>query len=773
MFSIIKKNSIEHSIYNDDFDTLNKNPECLKNVKNIIHKTIIRKQYDMSKFLINHKVEDDLALSYAIILDNRDLVILLLENNYDVNKPDSNNITPIAYAFITKNIKMVKLLILYNAYIRVDDLHYLIDSVKQADPEYIYYILRESIDSSKTMINVDAIQNTTGKRVIESILKNSDMHDSLNKYELLIFRLQNYDVNNISLLLEKNDYYDIDKIIEIFKIIHINNKEDLNILFYLFQQMVKGVKINKNLILFLIDFGLPVNIKCEGTSLIHLAASLKNLDEEIASRLVNDQTDIDMINIKGLSPLNLALRNNNNSLAKILIERNAIFNISAYENDLIIFVIEMENEEILEILLNDYDPNNIIPFHKAITIGNIRMIEMFLKKNANLYGKDESQKIALVLSPNLEIAKLIVSKMNVIDKIINKSTFLHMATFFKNPYAIIALKDVIGSSLNKTRDIFEYTPLELASIVKSNKSIKALYDKDYLISNESACIFMLSDKELTNLLINFNLTFIDSLGRSLLHIAIKYKYYDNAILLIENNIKVNVQDKDGSTPLILIIKDSNINEKMRITLIEKLIDGLANLNIRDFKNKSAIEYAIKLNRSEKCKRILLDYGAILYYSSFDNWTKMNYALSYDVLKAKHIIDECVIKNKFNINQVDDSGNSILHFAVENDSPILSYLIYLGANIHARNKKGTTPLSIADKKGYTNLMVPKDLIKIESLNDTVCHICSELYDESIDHKAVILECSHKICYVCTLDLKRRYEECPYCRQPSMYLKYDRS
>ena len=60
-----------------------------------------------------------------------------------------------------------------------------------------------------------------------------------------------------------------------------------------------------------------------------------------------------------------------------------------------------------------------------------------------------------------------------------------------------------------------------------------------------------------------------------------------------------------------------------------------------------------------------------------------------------------MKGKADINAVDKSGNTALHYACYRNPQAAKYLIEGGAEVNLKNGEGKTPLHQATKRGHTD------------------------------------------------------------------------
>jgi len=152
------------------------------------------------------------------------------------------------------------------------------------------------------------------------------------------------------------------------------------------------------------------------------------------------------------------------------------------------------------------------------------------------------------------------------------------------------LKTIVAENIINTKSIKEIDelqsqgkiPEELIGYIKHLIYLKN-QSKQLLIaveqSNLSAVKDLLKIKD-----ININIQ--DKEGQTPLMLAIKRNHQPIIIELINHGADLNIQDKDGKTALMLAIMD--INQSMAI----KLMDGSADLNIRDKNGKTALMFAI-------------------------------------------------------------------------------------------------------------------------------------------------------------------------------------
>eukprot|EP00042_Codosiga_hollandica_P035568 m.264659 g.264659 ORF g.264659 m.264659 type:complete len:1506 (-) comp54668_c0_seq1:4415-8932(-) len=168
-----------------------------------------------------------------------------------------------------------------------------------------------------------------------------------------------------------------------------------------------------------------------------------------------------------------------------------------------------------------------------------------------------------------------------------------------------------GASLNHI-DNLGYTPLHYAVRADDINTCRALVDaganlnvrsKDHLfsplfiatISKATACVAYLLDRQA-------EVTFLDNMGRSLLHYAANTANLSLCSALLARNVKVNHADHQGITPLHEAVLAGNI----AMTLL--LLKANANVHAVDQHRVQPLHDAATIPRVD-CTRMLLEYGA--------------------------------------------------------------------------------------------------------------------------------------------------------------------
>ena len=195
----------------------------------------------------------------------------------------------------------------------------------------------------------------------------------------------------------------------------------------------------------------------------------------------------------------------------------------------------------------------------------------------------------------------------------------------------------------------------------------------------------------------------------------------------------------SEAPLIKAVLNNNISE------VEKVLAEGANINQQDEKGYTALIWACMTSSDEKCREIaklLIDKGADVNIKANNGSTALIEAAanSHEVFKLllekgldintkrndgsgafyqcmlgmiyydyDHIkLAEFLLKNGANVDEAPAAGGAkgytpLIYAARANKPDIAKFLIENNANVNAKNARDQTPLSLAEKAGYTEMV----------------------------------------------------------------------
>jgi ankyrin repeat protein len=206
--------------------------------------------------------------------------------------------------------------------------------------------------------------------------------------------------------------------------------------------------------------------------------------------------------------------------------------------------------------------------------------------------------------------------------------------------------------------------------------------------------------EIVKLLINFSnivigipLLEVQDINKNIaLHYAIMFNKYDIIEEIINNSQNINFKDKNGDTALHMIIK---ILIPEKIYLIELLIAKKLSINYVNNLGQNCLHIAIEANKYNICK-ILLDNKINI------NIETINEHITPILLATKnnnYEICELLLKYDLNMNCQDIYGNSILNYAILNKSKRLIEKYYDKVDVNLINISGKISIDLFFENNY--------------------------------------------------------------------------
>ncbi len=544
---------------------------------------------------------------------------ILLENDYNVDLPDSDGVTPLQRAVDYGYIESLMVLIFYNAKInaklkdgqtvlhfaaingKLKSLEILIDNHadindKDRDGKTALHHAAEKghLEILNLLINneakVDAEDNDSRTPIFFAVKEGwTDCLESLVKANANICDKDNGKRTPLHLAAEQGKTKMLNTLIKKLENKHSDEDE-------------KAVKDAVNA---------P---DIENQTPVHLAARAG--ESECLQILLDCEANINAKGKKGQTPLHQAAKNGYvGCLKKLLKNKQTQSNATDDKGNTPLHLAAKEGEsKVLEYLLfnemsfikiNPRNKNGETPLHLAAKVGDSDCVEILLgggaKPNAADIKKQTPLHFAAMSGSVVCMEMLIDWGAEIGIKNTNEETPMHVAAS-KGKSDCLELLTLINASLVKEKNKTGHTPLHLAAENGQLDCLKILIENGadaHALNEERQTPFHLAPKGgnldiLNHLIETEDKSLIhakDETGRMPIHFAAMEGKADFLAILIEKGAKVNAVDKKGKTPLHCAVK------KGKRDAVKLLIDNKADFNAKDKFEKLPADY-IKENRGE-------------------------------------------------------------------------------------------------------------------------------------------------------------------------------
>jgi len=160
--------------------------------------------------------------------------------------------------------------------------------------------------------------------------------------------------------------------------------------------------------------------------------------------------------------------------------------------------------------------------------------------------------------------------------------------------------------------------------------------------------------------------------------------------LIKNQANINVQDKNGYTPLMIATIKENV------PIVEMLLLNYADTNIKDSRGSTALIHSIQIDNMEIFKMLAYDDR-----TSAEN--KGDALIIASRFNSKEMV-KILIEGNADLNQKDSKGNTaLIHAASRGYTEIVKQLINHHANLDIMNSEGYTALMLAQQRRRTEIV----------------------------------------------------------------------
>jgi ankyrin repeat protein len=371
-----------------------------------------------------------------------------------------------------------------------------------------------------------------------------------------------------------------------------------------------------------------------------------------------------------------------------------------------IALVESPPHIVLDLIKRGADVNKVnnkgkSPLDVACYFGRKNLVRALIKKNAKVFDRDNTKTSPLhsaTFRGHTEIMEILLSHgANPDHKAYEGATALHLAAMHKDVKASQIL-------LNADADIHKknaqgYTALHVAAEYDTVDLIKVLLDHDPTILSELNQDFrtalhistMKGNAKTSQALLNHGAdpTLSTHQGHTPLHFAAHSGNVQTIEILLNSRASINAQDHSGKTPLHYACIKGNLNATL--TLLSKGVDP----RIPDKKGNTPLRTAILSNR-RNIVHTFIEKGV--------NLTEHNNAgdpLLHTAVKNGYfpVVLELSLTRNIDLDARDRQGLSALHLAtVKGDLQSLVQLLAMDADVNTSGAGGYTPLHLAAQTG---------------------------------------------------------------------------
>jgi len=554
---------------------------------------------------------------------------------------------------------------------------------------FIFYAIESENEAHlKLLINIKNINiNVRKKDTKETPLMVLIKHKKYQFVKLLLQHFKDIDVN-IS---------DQDQQSPLLYMIH-NNYEDKN-------------SFHLEIFKLLISHGANINERYQGNSLLIL--SLKMHHYEYAKLILeNLKSVIDQTDKNGKSVLSVMIKNeiDHEELFNLLFEKGGFIESKDITNSKFLLKAEKNCGFIKSII-----PNGLIisktkgkieapiktPVIFFIEKQQLGMVEKLLENGSNCEEIDEELFLTpifhSVLCNNKDLFLLLLNKYHAKTAIkdrINSGKTINLLSFIKQKNDINPqLNPVFLSTLQSKNNLKKSGHSHMnnnSTNNNTNTNTNTNTNKNSSLNTHSKTNEMSS--EVKDILLDKRIV-----DYSELHLACLNENEEMINLLLEFSYNINEPCYDGSSPLLLSIKNQKIKS------IECLLKNNADIFLPDNQGETAITYILKNLSSDlymKIFHLLIPYIDINKYYPPDNLTLIHYLIKCNnITGINNIISGKSRISKIDINAVDGQGDTPLLYALKYSKKcsieLLEILLSNGADVNCIDYKNSyTPLFYA-------------------------------------------------------------------------------
>jgi ankyrin repeat protein/preprotein translocase subunit SecA len=422
-----------------------------------------------------------------------------------------------------------------------------------------------------------------------------------------------------------------------------------------------------------------------GKTPLHVAAEQGQL--AVVKLLLANGVKTDVGDNNGKMPLHVAAEKGQLAVVKLLLANGVKTDVGDNNGKMPLHMAVKQGQlAVVELLLASGvnaelgDQYQATPLHVAAEQGQLAVVELLLASGFNTEVGDNQGKTPLhvaVKKGQLAVVKLLLaSGVNTAVGDNQGKTPLHLAVE-QGQLAVVKL--LLASGVNtEVKDNHGKTPLHLAVEQGQLAVVKLL-----LASGVDAEVG-------------------DNHGKTPLHLAVEQGQLAVVKLLLASGVNTEVKDNDGKTPLHVAAEQGQLAE------VKLLLEGGANPNVGDNHGKTPLHVAAEKGQLAVVKLLLATKGVTLGAADKNRRTPLYQAVEKEQLAVAEIL--LVELDQHMGEAITNAWQQIdipLHLAAEEGKLTIVKLLLdnlgQGIDLNTLDQNGYTPLHIAAKQGYLELV----------------------------------------------------------------------
>lgn len=392
--------------------------------------------------------------------------------------------------------------------------------------------------------------------------------------------------------------------------------------------------------------------------------------------------------ITGMNILHVALENKQIELAKYIIETsNEELLVQQYKAEIdnktaLHLITELKSLELAKTLLNKLRtkqaqidaikaettvevkgqrPRSLSSFHLAAFIGCTALVRLYAETGVDVNLLNSKRDTALLWASRWghldTVAYLLEKKADCSLENDKNSTALHWAVRYEHYDVVCYLLTKGKADPNQERLQGLVVPIVLAAALGNARITELLLDNGAKVNH------------------------VIRSGETPLHVAAKEGNSSVVAVLLQRKATVNQQDDNGNTPLI------NATSNNHLKCVDLLMKSGANAIIKNHMGNDSWHFAL-LSDNDDVLRMICKHSINC---------KIPHLTAAKLGREKKI--QVLRQTGIDIRQVDDDGNSLLHYAACYDHDHVITEFCRRVDVNAQNKKGNTALHVACLKGH--------------------------------------------------------------------------